>query len=432
MTDRPPAHPSAPEDPVDPIPSAPLDAVRRCVVAQTALINCRSVTRSQAIQAMAKALRSAQNDILEANTLDLEASRDRNVAKVLLNWLKLTPERMLRAVEVLERLGDLPDPIRQAINVVSQSYSAETYCQRMPLGTIAFICEGPPELQAIAAGMCIKTGNSVVLYSNTDAANTHAAIIAALQTGLEAVGLPIDCLMPLCPSHGLPVRELLAQDEWLNLIIPYGRPALTHHVVQYATAPVLRAAIGNCHLYWSASGSLEMVRWAIHESYRGEPDAVNAIEGILVHPDHLHSSLGLLCNTLRDQGFELRADPQLQQDFPDLRPTGDRDWSQAYLSKTIALKTVNGLPAAIDWINRYSSGHADSIITESYVESHQFALGINSASIYINASPQFQRSPRGSGSVLLGMSNQRGQRRGPIGLESLTTLKQIIQGDGES
>ena len=168
----------------------------------------------------------------------------------------------------------------------------------------------------------------------------------------------------------------------------------------------------------------------IIDSHQSEPDPVNAIEKVLIHRQALPSFLSALWNSLKDQGFEIRGDAELVETFPHLRLAKDGEWGNAYLTKIVAFKLVDNLEAAITWINQHSSGHADCIVTESYQESRQFALGVNSASSYINASPRFSRKLSRGDSVFLGMSNQKGHRRGFISLESLTTTKHIVQGNG--
>ncbi|MGB2926913.1 MAG: gamma-glutamyl-phosphate reductase, partial [Limnothrix sp.] len=232
-------------------------------------------------------------------------------------------------------------------------------------------------------------------------------------------------------EQGCTVERLVIQDRYLNLIIPYGRPSLIQQVVQQSTAPVLRTTMGNCFLYLSPTGDVDVARWVITDSHRYEPDAVNAVEKILISPEQKSSSLITLFKELQEQGFRLKGDSTLLEEFPEhLSPTRETEWQQAYLDKVVAFKVVDHLSAAIAFINRSSGGHADCIVTESYRESRQFATEIDSALVYVNSSPRFSRHPQGSDSVFLGMSNQKGNHRGLIGLESFTTVKQVVQGDG--
>jgi glutamate-5-semialdehyde dehydrogenase len=410
----------------------PLAAVREAYAVSWDMAKSNGLIRSRAVQAMAHALKSQQNDILEANTLDLEISREMAVPELLLDWLKLTPERLQNAVQILERLGELPDPIGRVMSGNFQIDQCQTYSQLMPLGVIALVYEAFPEFGAIAAGLCIKTGNCLILKGSHEASHSNSVIAEAIQTALDDVGLPTASCQSLPSEQGTSIRDLITQDSYLNLVIPYGRPSLVQQVVRQATAPVLRSAMGNCYLYWSSSGSLEMVRWMILDSHESEPDPVNAIEKVLIHRQQNPSAVMMLWNSLRDKGFQLRGDAELVAEFPELRLTEESEWSQAYLDRIISFKVVDGLSSAINWINHHSSGHADCLVTESYQESRQFALGVYSASTYINASPRFYRNPKRGDAIFLGMSNQKGHRRGLIGLETFTTTKHIIQGMGQT
>jgi glutamate-5-semialdehyde dehydrogenase len=379
---------------------------------------------------MARALECSFDDILEANTLDLEASREMAVPELILDWLKLTPNRLEATVNLLERLGELSDPLRRVRTADYQQEDSQSYTQLMPLGVIGFIYEALPELGAIAAGFCLKTGNSLILKGSTEASHSNRAIAEILQTAILDAGLPNGCVELVTAEHSTSIRDLVTQEDYLSLVIPYGRSSLIQQVVRQATCPVLKSAMGNCYLYWSLNGSLEMVRWMILDSHESEPDPVNAIEKVLIHRQSLPSSLSALWNSLKDRGFQLRGDGELVQAFPQLQLVQDEEWGTPYLNKTIAFKLVDTLDSAIAWINQYSSSHADAIATESYQESRQFALGVNSASTYINASPRFARNSSRGDAVFLGMSNQRGHSRGFISLETLTTVKHIIQGNG--
>jgi glutamate-5-semialdehyde dehydrogenase len=417
---------------VDP-PRSISDSIAVAQLVYHASINLGKTTgslRNQAVQAIAESLEQYQDEILEANTLDLEVSREMAVPDLILEWLKLTPERLQSTIQLLHRLSDLPDPIGRVLSTTHQVNHCQTYSQLMPLGVIALIYESLPELGAIAAGLCLKTGNCLILKGGSEASHSNQVIAQAIRIGVEKTRLPEGCFYMLPSDQGASVRDLVIQDEYINLIIPYGRPSLVQQITRQATAPVLRSAIGNCYLYWSLSGSLDAVRYILIDSHKNEPDSVNAIEKVLIHRNQNLSSLSMLWNSLREKGFEIRGDAELVREFSELRQVNEMEWGQAYLNKTIAFKVVDSLQAAIDWIDLHSSGHADCLVTESYQESRQFALSINSASVYINASPRFSRNPR-RGEILLGMSNQKGLRRGPIGMQTLTTLKHIIQGDGQ-
>lgn len=405
-------------------------AVRSAQRASVELAALKGAQRSRALQKMAEVLKASQDNILEANTLDLEASREMAVPDLILEWLKLTPERLHATIRLLQRLAELSDPILQILNTPYQVEQCQTYSQLTPLGIIALVYEAFPELGAIAAGLCIRSGNSLLLKGGSETSHSNRVIVETLRNTIDDAGLPVDCLQLLPSDQGDLTRELITHDQAINLVIPYGRSSLVQQVIRQATVPVLRTAMGNCYLYWSPSGNNDVVRWMILDSHQSEPDPVNAIEKVLVHIDHPTMSLQHLWNSLRDKGYTLRGDDVLAAQFPELSPVQPSEWNQAYLNRTVAFMAIENLDRAIAWINEHSSGHADCIATESYQESRKFALEINSATTYINASPRFYRNPQRGSPISLGMSNQKGYRRGLITLETLTTVRHIVQGNG--
>jgi glutamate-5-semialdehyde dehydrogenase len=383
--------------------------------------------RERAVGSMATAMRAAFQDILEANTLDLEASRETGISDVLLDWLKLTPERLTRYIDLLARLGELA-PMHGTVDLSSQATDRHSYSQVKPLGTVAFVYEALPELGAIAAGMSLKTGNSIILRGGAEAQHSNQAIATALKAGLEQVDLPSDAVQMIDSTPSM-LYALVTQTQHVNLVIPYGRPSLLHQVTQQATVPILPAAIGNCYLYWGANGDLDLVRHAICDSHAGEPDAVNAIEKVLIDTDRQSASLMLLWKSLKDRGFQLRGDRELVNTYGEyLQLAQEGEWNQPYLRKTIAFKSVQGVDEAIATIDRFSSGHADCIITDSYLETQRFVAGVNSAYVYINTSPRFYRYQRGSDRIWLGMANYHGSQRGAIGLAALMATQQVMMG----
>ncbi len=389
----------------------------------------KGIDRSRGIKEIAKGLKNSADEVLEANTLDLEISREMAVPELIIDWLKLTPERLNDTINILNQLSNLSDPLEKVINASYQLQLGQTYCQRKPLGVIALIYEAFPELGIIAAGLCLKSGNSLILRGSSEASHSNAVIADILQNALEQAELPKNCVQFLSTEQGSSIQDLLSKDKYINLVIPYGRPSLIEQVTELSTIPVLKSAMSNCYLYWSSSGDLDLVRTIIIDSHASEPDPVNAIEKVLINSNHKPSSLIRLFNNLEEKGFILRGDDNLVAEFPEqLTPMQKGEWGKPYLAKIVAFKKVEAIDKAIAWINHYSSGHADCLITESYNESRQFAMGVDSALVYINSSPRFYRNPKGGESVFLGVSNQKGYRRGLIGLDTLTTLTQVVQG----
>ena len=405
-----------------------LTIVRESNKAAAQLAQIPGGKRRLGVRALAEAIVDSFDEILEANTLDLEMSREMAVNEPIATWLKLTPERLETTVSILKKLSNSAVP-RGSIDAPYQLESSQTYCQRIPLGTIALIYEAFPELAAITAGMCLKTGNSLIIRGCNIASNSNKTIAAILKRALASTDLPLNSIQAISPDLGTSIQELVTQDRYLNLIIPYGRPSLVQQVAEKATATVLKTTIGNCYLYWSVSGSLELTRKVIIDSHNSEPDAVNAIEKVLVNRDIKPSVLRSLFSSLQQQGFSLRGDVVLVDEFPEyLKLIQPQEWHRPYLNRIVTFRFVDNLAQAVFWINRYSSGHADCIVTESYQESRQFIQGIDSALVYVNTSPKFSRNREGAEDIFLGMSNQKGYRQGLISVETFTTVKQIVQG----
>jgi glutamate-5-semialdehyde dehydrogenase len=387
-------------------------------------------TRNQAIHQLWVLLRSRQNDLLESNTLDLETSRETAVPSLVLHWLKLTPERLTSLGIILEQLIHLPDPLASNTAHLLALPLTQSYAQAVPRGTVGLIYEAFPELAILLAAMCWKTGNGLLLRGGTAANYSNQLILELLQTALSGAELPPACVQLLPGDRILTVKEVVSQPDGLDLVIPYGRPSLIQQVTQQATVPVVSPAMGNCYLFWSEFCSGDMVRSMILESHEGRPDAVNAIEKVLLTPNIKPARLTLLWNALQEHGFEVRGDAEMVATFPDLILAAKEEWQQPYLQKVVAFKMVKDFRAAIAWINSYSSGHADCLVTDSYAESRQFALEVTSALTYINASPRFSRQSSGpQGTVALGICGQRSSYPGIISLNTLLQSKQIIQGN---
>lgn len=420
-------------------PSEQAKPVRQAVaevrLAAQQLQHCQGRQRSYGLSCMAAALEAAKDEILEANTLDLEASQDMAVPALVQSWLKLTPERLQAAIEILRELARVPDPLGQLSPAAYQPTAAQAYGQRFPLGVITLISEAFPALGAIAAGLCLRTANGLLLRGGSETSHSNQAIFSSLGQALEQAELPVESALLLPTDQGGSVQEFLEYQEGIDLIVPYGRASLVQQVIKGAVVPVIYPGLGNCYLYWSNSASFELVRWMLLESHRGEPDRVNALETVLLPPTFSTTNLERLWQDLRQQGVEIRGDETLQVTYPDLTPASAAEWGKSHWSShpVVAFRVVADLSEAIALINTHSSGHANALATASYDESRQFSRNIRSAAVYINASPRFERYPGQGATVALGMAcgsrwMSRGGFQGRIGLEMLTRTSQVVLG----
>ena len=380
-----------------------------------------SQDRDRALGAIATAFSQNHQLLLEANTLDLEAFQMRcadseagvpEASSVPLDWFRLTKEQINRWIGALEAMAGLPDPLRQMAGFYSPRQ-----CYWMPIGSLGLAYEGLPEVAAMAIGMSLKTANRLTLRSSSDSVHTHEAIVQLCQETLQGCGFPDDTV----------VSE--SGDRWssaVQLWIAYGRPEWRSQVRASVTGTVLESAIGNCYLYWAASGAVDCVREMLLASHRGEPDAVNAIESVLIHPQHGESSLVRLWSDLRSKGFEIYGDAGMVLEFSEVLLLPEADWGQSSFRKRIAFRRVADVDEAIAVMNAHSSGHADAIVTESYSASQQFIQQVRSTALYLNAAPKFQRCRMAEGDVVLGTTGRSGF--GAIRMQSLLTPKRVIYG----
>lgn len=418
--------------------AAALSLVRQSAEQLTASDRC-----SDALEAMGQAIARHKDDILEANTLDLEISRDMAVPDLVVDWLKLTPERVQTVATIFHRLAAMGS----AFSVSNGgSYSGGDYFR--PLGVVGFIYEAFPDVGAIAAGLSLRTGNALVLKGGSEASRTNQIIVSILQRALEKLELPETLIFPVESTE---VSRLdVAQCPGIDLIIAHGRPSLVAQIVQQASVPVIPSRMGNCYLYWAASGSLDQVYRTIVDSHTGTPDAVNRIEKVLLHASHSENSVTRLWHRLQEKGFEIKVDEAMlnsidadsskamsielgiqaviQQPNRDLKVAKPVEWDSAYLKRTVAFRQVKDSISAISWINAHSSGHADSIITTDYTESRRFIAGCRSASVYINTSPRFVRNAKQTREIALGMSNYKGAAGGLISMAVMQERQRIFHG----
>jgi glutamate-5-semialdehyde dehydrogenase len=384
-----------------------------------------------ALTLAAKALRNATDTILEANTLDLEASLEMAVPELVVEWLKLTPERLNSAITILERLANLDSVTNFAYgSQLVIAPTAHSYFLGEPLGVVGLIYEALPELAIVAAGICLRAGNGLVLKGGNEASQTNQAIADVLTSVLTQADLPERVILSISPSEGAAARRWLMQTTDLDLLIPYGRSSLVQQIVREANSPSLSPAIGNCYLYWAHTAPADVVAKIVIDSQRGNPEPVNGIEKVLIDIQIPRQEVATLSSLLAEKHLQVKElSPPAATATLSASATEDQ-WREAQLDRTVIVTRVPDLSTGVALINQYSSGHADCIVTNSYQESVQFANQVRSASVYINASPRFQRNAAHSSEIAIGMSAQRGIKGGRITLETLLTHKAVIKGFG--
>lgn len=400
--------------------------------ASSRLVSLLEEQQNQLLLKIAEALKQERIQILEANTYDLEASREMAIPELLLEWMRLTPDRLHRTIDYLKHLAHLPNPLAQ--NTVTYNH----YFKTVPLGSVAFIYEALPHLIVIMAGMCIKSGNSLILRGGSEISHSQAAITGVIQRVIKNSDLQLSDFTVAIAPQGTGIKDLVTQEKYLRLVIPYGRPSFVQQIAKQSTLSILPAAMGNCYMYLSPTGNLDQALEIIKASRQGDPDPVNAIEKVLIHSSLLSSENQNLVNwveQLRSSGLKIKGGDRFInycRNYPEIFTEADIDpesqWGQYYLDDTLAIRIVDNVDEAIEWINQYSSGHADVIMSDSLSESQRFMSQIKSSNIFINTHSKFNRLE--GDRVALGMTSlkNRGLSRyaGMIDLQSLTTTKRII------
>ncbi|MDG2989953.1 aldehyde dehydrogenase family protein [Candidatus Synechococcus calcipolaris G9] len=370
--------------------------------------------RQSALRHLIQGLKQAQTEILEENTLDLETSRDLAVSAVLLSWLRLTNERFQEAVQWLERVLALADPLTS-----TGMASGTHYTYALPVGVVAFFYEGLPTLALLAAALCLKTGNALIIRGGHETTHSGRAIATVLVEALQMAQLPLATIQVLSPD--VTNGDTIGIRGGVDLVIPYGRSRFMQQVLEDTKAPAIPGSIGNCYLFWDSSSSPEQVQGMILASAKGCPDRVVAIEKVLIPAETNHSQVARLINLLIQDKYSVRGDDMLCEEFSELRPAQETDWHTSLMGNVVAFRHSQSLTAAIAWINQHNSGPASVIVTNSYDQSRQFCQQVQTPQVFVNRPPQFSRH----NTLALGLSSQRGMYGGLIDISKLLRYKSI-------
>jgi glutamate-5-semialdehyde dehydrogenase len=394
------------------------------------LASIKTAVKNAALHTMARALRSGQSLILEANTLDLEQARQEGLSETMLDRLKLTPQRIESIAASLVQIAGLKDPVGDVVRGWHHPQGMEISQVRVPLGLIGVVYEARPNVTADAVGLCLKSGNGVLLKGGREADRSNRAITTLLQEAAYASGIPEGCIQQL-PSDRATVEALIRLDRYLALVIPRGGAGLIDYVTRNATVPVLETGIGNCHIYVAASADREMAIRIVLNAKVQRPSVCNAAEKLLVHRDAVFTHLQSLIDELIEAGVEVRGCPRTVAFDRRVAPTSEDDWGREYLDRIIAIKIVDSTSEAVDWINHYGTLHSEAIITGNLSEAQTFVQSVDAAAVYVNASTRFTDGSEFGFGAEIGISTQRLHARGPVGLPELTTTKFIVMGNGQ-
>ncbi|EDM45872.1 glutamate-5-semialdehyde dehydrogenase [Marinobacter algicola] len=398
--------------------------------AATAVARSTTAVRNQALLATAEALDAARDELAAANARDLEGGRASGLEAAMLDRLELTPERIDTMIEGLRQVASLPDPIGEITDMTYRPSGIQVGRMRVPLGVIGIIYESRPNVTVEAASLCLKSGNATILRGGSEAIHSNQAIAACLARGLKESGLPESAVQVVKTTDREAVGELITMPRFVDVIVPRGGKGLIERISRDARVPVIKHLDGICHVYIDSHADPEKALSIAVNSKTQRYGTCNTMETLLVDQEIAADILPLLADAFRDKGVELRGCPQTMDILPDVVRATEDDWGTEYLAPVLAVKVVDGLDGAIEHINRYSSQHTDSIVTENYTRARRFMTEVDSSSVMVNASTRFADGFEYGLGAEIGISTDKIHARGPVGLEGLTSQKYVVFGDG--
>jgi glutamate-5-semialdehyde dehydrogenase len=398
--------------------------------AAAAVARSSTAVRNRALLATAEALEAARNELAKANAADLERGKANGLEPAMLDRLELTPARIDSMIEGLRQVASLPDPIGEISDMTYRPSGIQVGRMRVPLGVIGIIYESRPNVTVEAASLCLKSGNATILRGGSEAIDSNQAIAACLARGLEQAGLPAAAVQVIKTTDRAAVGELITMPRYVDVIVPRGGKGLIERISRDARVPVIKHLDGVCHVYVDSHADPEKALNIVINSKTHRYGTCNTMETLLVDDEVAADMLPLLAQSLVQKGVELRGCARTLEILPELVAATEQDWHEEYLAPVLAVRVVDGLDGAIEHINRYSSQHTDSIVTENYTRARRFLTEVDSASVMVNASTRFADGFEYGLGAEIGISTDKIHARGPVGLEGLTSQKYVVFGDG--
>ncbi len=388
--------------------------------------------KNDALKAIAKALLDHQTEIMQANQVDLDNGKANGLSAALLDRLKLDEGRIKGVADGVLEVAALPDPIGTVISGSTRPNGMAITKVRVPLGVIGIIFESRPNVTVDAAVLCLKSGNAVILRGGKEAINSNKCLTAIMQEAIESVGLDRNCVQLIQDTSRQSSVELMELTEYLDVLIPRGGKGLIQAVVQNAKVPVIETGAGNCHVFVDESADIDMAANIIYNAKTSRPSVCNAIETILVHENIAEKALPVIKARLDEKNVELRGCEKTRAILGDsVKPAAESDWETEYGDYILAVKVVSSLEEATEHIAKYSTGHSECIVTKDYNNARKFTATVDSAAVYVNVSTRFTDGGMFGLGAEIGISTQKLHARGPMGLNELTSMKFIIEGEGQ-
>jgi glutamate-5-semialdehyde dehydrogenase len=387
--------------------------------------------KDAALLAIAREIESKLKDIESANAADTKAAEERGTNAAMLDRLRLTPDRILAMAESVRAIAALPDPVGEVVSRVARPSGIRVARVRVPLGVIAMIYEARPNVTVEASALTLKAGNAVVLRGGSEAQRSNTAIAEAIAAALDETGIPRDAvqIVPFTDRDG--VRALVQQSELVDLAIPRGGEALIRFVTENARVPVVQHYKGVCHLFLDRGADVANAERIVMNAKMQRPGVCNALECLLVDASDAERLLPPVAKALLAAGCELRGDDRTRALVPEAKAAGPDDWGREFLDTILAVRVVDGIEGALEHVAEYGSGHTEAILTPDAARADRWRREVDAACVVVNASTRFHDGGELGLGAEIGIATSRLHWRGPMGLEALTTMKWIVEGDGQ-
>jgi glutamate-5-semialdehyde dehydrogenase len=408
------------------------EQARRARAAATELATATRAGKDAALNAMADALLSQSGKVVEANAADVAAARAGGLSEAMVDRLALDARRVAAMAAALREMAGLPDPVGEVVRGGTLANGLELRQIRVPFGVVGMIYEGRPNVTVDAAGICLKSGNAALLRGSSSAARSNAAITGILRGAIAASGLPADAVQLLDSSSRDSVKELMRARGLVDVLIPRGGASLIKTVVEESTVPVIETGVGNCHVYVDAAADPDMALAIVLNAKTQRLGTCNTAESLLVHKDIAATFLPRVLPALIEAGVTVHGDPAVAAHSPDVVPATDEDFATEYLSADISAAVVDSLPAAVEHIRAYGTGHSEAIVTDSASAAREFVARVDAAAVLVNASTRFTDGGEFGFGAEIGISTQKLHARGPLGLPELTSTTYVVTGNGHT
>ena len=407
------------------------DQARAAKAAARRLAVTSSPVKDAALRAMADALEKNAAAILAANAEDMVAAQEKGTPRAMLDRLMLDEKRIRGMADGLRQTAMLPDPIGEGEMETIRPNGLEIRRVKVPIGVIGIIYEARPNVTADAAALCLKSGNAVLLRGGSEALKSNRAISGILAEAAEKEGVPKGAIQFIDSPSRDAVGVMMNLTGLLDVIIPRGGAGLIQRVVTESVVPVIETGAGICHTFVDAGADLDMALRIALNAKTSRPAVCNAMETLLVHQDEAKAFLPKMAKAMREKSVELRGDAATRAVVPDMAEASDEDWATEYDDLILSVKVVKDIDEAIDHINRYNTGHSETIVTNDLNHAHRFQREVDAAAVYVNASTRFTDGFEFGFGAEIGISTQKLHARGPMGLNELTSTKYMIFGEGQ-